>query len=113
MQDFAGALLQTELLNKRIPTPVFEGAQVGKVVSATASTVTFTIPAFDKQAKFGPAPYPRPAQHQVNLSGASLSPNPHSHDPGLPPRGTTCLVVFIGPGVDQPYVLAFYGWPST
>jgi hypothetical protein len=112
VQDFDGAQLQNELLDKRVQTRVFEGPQLATVVASTPTTVTFTIPDYDKQAKFGPAPYPRPALHQISLTGG-VTPNPHQHDPGLPPRGTTCLVVFVGPGVDRPYVVAFYGWPSS
>lgn len=114
MPDLTTAQLQRRLLDVRSPTPVFDGPQDAIIQTATATTCTFTIPVFDAHAAFGPAPYPRPALHQTTLtSGASLTPNPHAHDPGLPPRGTKCLVVFVGPGVDKPRVIALYGWPTT
>jgi hypothetical protein len=88
--DQTAADLQRTLLGVRQPVETFDGIQVAKVVSATATDLTFTIPDFDDQVTFGPAPYP--------------------HQASVPPVGTTCVVGFVGTGVDAPYVLAFYGW---
>jgi hypothetical protein len=114
VQDIHGATLQNILSDKRIQTAAFQGPQIGTVVSATATTVMFTIATYHPHVALGPAPYPRPARHSVTLtaSAGSISPGTHTHDVGPPPVGTTCLVMFVGAGADQPYVVAFYGWPT-
>ena len=109
--DFESTQLGRAALDQRIPSAVFDGPQVGKVVSATATTAMVTFASFNVGINFGPAPYPRPALHQITLAGTT--PAAHQHDPGLPPAGTACLVLFVGPGVDQPYIVAFYSWPLT
>jgi hypothetical protein len=114
VQDIYGATLQNILSDRRIQTGAFQGPQIGTVVSATATTVMFTIAAYHQHLALGPAPYPRPARHSVTLavSTGSITPASHTHDVGLPPVGTSCLVLFIGAGADEPYVVAFYGWPT-
>lgn len=86
--DFASAQLHRLLFDRRPASPTFDGPQQGVVVSATSTTCYVTIAAFSADVSFGPAPYP--------LGAAT------------PTKGTKCLVAFVGPGVDKPYVLAFY-----
>ena len=106
--DFESTQLQRAALDQRTPSAMFDGPQVGTVISATATTAMVAVPTYNPTVAFGPAPYPRPALHQITLAGVA-----HQHDPGFPPAGTACLVLFVGLGADQPYIVAFYGWPLT
>lgn len=116
--SMADTLLQQTLTGKRQPTAPFEGPQEGIVVAAdgSAGTLTFTIPAFNRQVAFGPAPYPRPAVQTTSLSTTDgITPDPHGHTAAVPPAGTRCLVVFAGPdaqGDYHPWVVGFAGWPA-
>lgn len=105
--------LQFLLFDKRRAIRTFDGPQLATVVSATATDCYVVIGDYSPDVSFGPAPYPRPALHAVTFTpGGTVTPNPHDHDPGVPPAGTECLVVFVGTGVDRPRIVAFYGWPS-
>ena len=98
----AADALTWPLLRQKKPTKVFDGPQAGVVISATKYTLTFTIPAYSPTQAFGPAPYKRSAVVPV------------ADDPNtdmIPPPGTACLAVFVGPGIDQPWVICFANWP--
>jgi hypothetical protein len=90
------------LLRQKTPTTAFSGPQVGVVVTASTYRCTFTIPSYSPTLVFGPAPYKRSA-----VAPAGTDPN----DDMIPPPGTSCLAVFVGPGIDQPWVICFADWP--
>lgn len=71
------------------------GPQEAVVVSADATGVRFYIPSYHPEWAFGPAHMSRP-----------------STAVGYPPAGTRCLVQFVGPGLDRPWVCAFANWPA-
>lgn len=84
----------------------YDGPQEAIVRSVTAKGVMFSV--LDRTGAassevLGPAGWQRPVL-------------PHAAgDPGVlgtPPARTRCLIVFVGTGVDRPWVLAFSGWPS-
>jgi hypothetical protein len=81
--DGKTASVLRELLDVRSPTPAYDGPQVGTVVTVAGGAVTFTLD--DPSIAYGPVPY----------------------SAGSPVRGSQCLVVFVGNGTDQPWVLAF------
>jgi hypothetical protein len=97
----------------------FPGLYDALVHDATATTLRFTIPAYDGVHVFGPAPYPD-QDHPTKVDGTHTHPGEttsgtHSHRDSptpTPPKGTKCVVGFVGPGIDRPRVLAIYGWPS-
>lgn len=89
------------------PEAQFPGLYDAEVWDAGGSTLTFTIPAYDRRHVFGPAPY----QHDHATAVASSHAHQDSPTP-VPARGTPCVVAFVGPGIDKPRVLAIYGWPS-
>lgn len=73
----------------------------GRIQSATASGATFTVPSWDKgRHVFGPAPWP---MSRVEPTEG------HDHIETTPPKGARCLVVFVGTGVSNPWIL---GWWS-
>jgi hypothetical protein len=76
----------------------FNGPQVARVHNVDAAGVHFTLRSRPDEL-LGPALWQRP-------QGAA-GPLPD------PPRGTLCLVVFVGTGIAEPWVIAFSGWPTA
>lgn len=71
----------------------------GRVHAVTAAGVIFTVPDFDGgKHRFGPAPWPRSL---VDVAAA------HDHEGTAPTINARCLVIFVGTGVDTPWVV---GW---
>jgi hypothetical protein len=101
------------------PEPQFPGVYDAEVHDATATTLRFVIPAYDRIHVFGPAPYPD-QDHSTKVDGEHVHPNEpvsgaHSHRDSptpVPPKGTKCVVAFVGVDIRRPRVLAIYGWPS-
>lgn len=74
----------------------------GKVHAVTAKGMTFTVPAWDGgKHVFGPAPWP---MSRVEVASS------HDHAETVPARGARCLVLFIGGGIDRPWILGW--WPA-
>lgn len=90
------------------PNRQFDGPQEGIVKSVGPKGVKFVLPDFDDQLLFGPAPYPRygiePAGAH-NHGGGGV--DDHDHEWTDPPVGARCLVVFVGAGIDRPWLV---GW---
>lgn len=110
------------------PTPHEAGSVVEGVVRAvTAEGLTFTVPTWDDgKFVFGPAPWPMsriepdhsPAvlagptavgDHGMHDHGPHVHAN-HDHGETKPVKGDRCLVVFVGGGVENPWVVAW--WPK-
>lgn len=84
----------------QFPSPV-----EGRVNTVTPQGVKFTIPDFDGgKHVFGPAPY------TLAAVDPAAGPDVHDHAGTAPPVGSRCLVVFVGLGIDRPWVLAW--WPA-
>jgi hypothetical protein len=77
----------------RAPLP---GLQEAVVVSADASGVRFTVPAFHDGLAFGPT---------TNWARPSV-------EAGFPPPGTRALVAFAGADLTAPWVVAWAAWPA-
>lgn len=89
------------------PPPQMAGIHDAMVTRATATTLHFTISAYSPTWEFGPAPY------QSDHPTAVASTHSHQDSPTpLPPKGTPCVVAFVGAGIDRPRVLVLYGWPG-
>ena len=91
--------------------------QVGVVRSATAAGVTFVLPDYDDgRHVFGPAPWhqghaaPTPHSHAVShsMGGGPAEEVEHVHGPQPPVVGRSCLVVFVGTGIERPVVVAWW-----
>lgn len=76
------------------PTQAMPGPLEALVVSADATGVRVTIPAFHPEMAFGPAKYSWPVQ-------------------GFPPVGTQCLVGFVGTDLTLPWIMAWSNPPQT
>lgn len=104
------------------PTSVTQENSVaeGRVEEITSRGMTFTIPGWDGgRHVFGPAPWPasrvQPADHghSVTLSDGSsttAASTQHDHAETIPTRGARCLVMFLGSGVESPWVIGW--WPA-
>lgn len=86
--DATAALLQSVILRHRPTTVSFDGPQEGVIVSATTTQATVMVPAFSSVYAL-----PNPAVLPAWVVSA-------------PPAGTRCLVLFVGSGVDDPWVVA-------
>lgn len=91
----------------------------GRVEAVTARGMTFTIPGWDGgRHVFGPAPWPvgrvQPAEHSHPVtapdgSTSTAGATTHTHASTVPTRGARCLVMFLGSGVENPWVIGW--WP--
>lgn len=84
----------------------------GRVLDITAAGMRFTVPDWDGgKHVFGPAPWPmsrvEPVDHTHPLGGSSAS---HDHPETVPARGARALVLFLGEGIERPWVLNW--WPA-
>lgn len=73
----------------------------------------FTVNTWDGgKYVFGPAPWPKPLKHQhryIIPGGYGITLYPREFDDiVLPPIGARVLVLFLGPGVDRPWVLGLW-----
>jgi hypothetical protein len=103
----------------------------GKIKRITAQGIYFTLKDWDNgKHEFGPAPYTWPALTVTSNTNA-LSDNgtlviggtpephthtsPHTHQVPIPVNqpvgGDRCLVVFVGGGVEDPWVIGW--WPAA
>lgn len=91
----------------------------GVVDAVTAAGMTFTVPGWDGgRHLFGPAPWPvsrvEPTDHGHRVShtmgGGDAATMRHDHVETVPARGARCLVLFLGAGVEKPWVLGW--WPA-
>lgn len=90
-------------LNDRpAPPPQAPGFHEGKITHADPAGAYFKLNGFDDKHEFGPAPYTRVMYHAHDELGT------HDHDTEPPGAGQTCLVVFAGPGIERPWVLAWW-----
>ena len=77
----------------------------GVVKKVTPDGAVFTIPDWDDgKHLFGPAPWPMSRVEPADVGGTL-----HDHTATEPPAGSRCLVLFVGAGVDRPWIL---GWWS-
>lgn len=77
----------------------------GRVRSTTPEGAMFVVPNWDGgKHLFGPAPWPKSRVEPKDLGGELGS---HDHAATEPPVGSRCVVVFVGAGVDRPWIL---GW---
>lgn len=80
--------------------PQASGPQEGTVLRTTADGVFFRLLGYSDTLEFGPAKWTRPG---VEPGGTDV----HDHTGTTPQPGQDCLVVFVGPGIQRPWVL---GW---
>lgn len=85
------------------PRQQVSGAQEGTITRhAPDGGVFFKIPTYSPTLEFGPAKWVR-----SQVEPASHGDGTHDHTETLPPVGAVCLVIFVGPGVQRPWVV---GW---
>lgn len=76
--------------------------------SIVAGGMKFTVPEWDGGTYvFGPAPWPRSLVEPTTAPG---DPGSHDHEGSNPTPGDRCAVLFIGSGIDNPWVVGF--WPA-
>lgn len=77
----------------------------GEVYDVTPAGMRFTIKSWDGgKHVFGPAPWPM-SRVEAASDGGPL----HDHAETVPAPGARCLVLFLGGGVDRPWVLGVWG----
>lgn len=86
--DPTTALVQNILLAQRPKTNTFAGPQEGVIVSASTTQATVLVPAWSSTNA---------------IPNAAVLPSWVSEAPAA---GTRCLVLFVGSGVDDPWVVA-------
>lgn len=81
------------------------GPQEGRVVDVGPAGIRFTIGDLDQhRTVFGPAPW---NEHDTGPASAGAA---HVHTARQPVAGDRCLAVFVGNGIDRPWILAW--WPA-
>lgn len=87
----------------------------GVVEKVTPEGMFFTIPEWDDGTHlFGPAPWPRAQVEPTDLgthghsNAGSTSLGSHDHVATEPSKGARCVVLFLGAGVDRPWVLGVW-----
>lgn len=92
-----------------VPSPPWPPVE-GKVKAVLPAGVTFTVEAYDGGThEFGPAPWHRGAAAATDADGPAVgSEPPHVHAAAPPAVGARCLVIFVGSGIEQPWVVAWW-----
>lgn len=88
----------------RVPTSPKEANSYveGQVFDVTPAGMRFTVKDWDDgKHAFGPAPWP---MSRVEVASQ------HDHAETVPTRGTRCLVLFLGGGIDRPWIIGV--WPA-
>jgi hypothetical protein len=92
----------------RSPKPGSGSHVEGEVYDVSPAGMRFTVPAWDGgKYLFGPAPWPQSQVDPTNDEGDGAV--THDHAGAAPAQGARCLVLFIGSGVDRPWVVGV--WP--
>lgn len=122
-----GALERVILGTSEEPEPDTSARVVeGVVRSVNADGLKFTVPDWDDgKYVFGPAPWPKsrtePNHSPGVMAGATAVGDHGAHDHGphvhadhdhvetVPSKGDRCLVVFVGDGIENPWVVQT--WP--
>ena len=93
------------------------GPQLGTVRSVGPDGVVFVLPDYDGgRHTFGPAPWHQghaaatAHTHAVShsMGGGPAESVTHVHAPLPPAVGATCLVLFVGTGIETPVVVAWW-----
>lgn len=87
--------------------PQAQGPQEGTITRTTAEGVFFVLPGYSPGLEFGPAKWTRSAIEPNVHSHPDAGTSEHDHEATFPPAGATCLVLFVGPGIQRPWVV---GW---
>lgn len=102
MSSFEDVIFGRSTQPRVTPTPPAEG----RVLSVANDGMRFTIPTWDSgRHVFGPAPWP--ATVVVEHTSAD---DTHTHEVVQPKPGDRCLVVFVGIGIKNPWVIGW--WPA-
>jgi len=89
----------------------------GVILDVTSGGARFTVPDWDGgRHVFGPAPWPvsrvEPTDHSHSVShsmgGGPAETVTHDHAETRPARGARCLVVFVGEGIERPWILGVW-----
>lgn len=100
------------------PRPQMQGAQEGRITRANhVDGAWFIIPEYSTQLEFGPAPWCKSrvepeTEHvhgETGEGGGVTAPTSHDHKETVPPPGARCLVIFVGTGIERPWVVGW--WP--
>lgn len=100
----------------RLPARPLSGPQAGRVLRITDGALFVELEAADG-LEVGPCAWSRPMAQPTEAHSHSTENGPTgdaylSYDPGDPPPGTRCLLLFAGTGIADPWVVAFDGWPA-
>ncbi len=93
VHDQTTANWQRMVFRTRVPVVTIDGPQEGRILAgATTTSARVTIPAYSTAVAFGPCPLP----------------------PGLteaPAAGTRCLILFVGAGTGNPWIVGLTNLP--
>jgi hypothetical protein len=92
----------------QLPSRQFAGPQPAKVLRVTAGKLYVELESAQK-LEIGPCAWGHPAAHNHTDPGGG---NTGTTTPADPAAGTRCLILFAGPGVTDPWVVAWSGWPA-
>lgn len=102
MDPVAQVILGAPPRRGRVVTP--PSVVEGRIKGVSPAGAMFTIPSWDGgKHEFGPAPWPISA---VEPGGGEA----HDHTGTPPPAGARALVVFVGDGIGNPWIVGW--WPS-
>lgn len=108
------SLLDDVILNRRNPVPQLAGPQAATVLGVDGDRLRVSLEEFPDQelSCSWSRPLAQTTMHSHSTSGGSSGSASLTYDPGDPPVGTRCLVLLVGNGVADPWVVTFASWPS-
>lgn len=100
------SLLDDVILDDRRRAPQFDGPQAGRVLRVDGTRLVVSLELFPEQ-EFT-CTWGHPADHRHTLSTG----NTGYAGGSFPTAGTRCLVLFVGQGLADPWVVAVDGFAS-
>lgn len=100
------SLLDDVFLDDRSPRPQLVGPQAGTVLGVAGGKLLVSLEAFPDQQFI--CTWGHPADHTHTVSAGSTGAAGGSH----PATGSRCLVLFVGAGLADPWVVAVNGAAS-
>lgn len=85
----------------------FDGPQEGVIHHVDPTGAYFTMPEWSEVLVFGPARWHAAGTVPVSGAGGDEAFSSHSHNIAAPAAGQVCVVLFVGPTVQRPWIVAW------
>ena len=109
--------LEETLTGRRGAVRQFEGLREAVVERVDGDGRLWVRLMDQPRVEYGPVRWQRPVTGYT-VSESTGGEGTHTHSVSVeavyedPPRGTRCLISFVGSGADRPWLVTFGGWPA-